>query len=212
MNTIDLIGKRFGRLVVVGKLPERRRKHIVWKCKCDCGETSEVLGYNLRYGKTKSCGCLEQENKARILGNHIKHNYRNDPVLKYIYNVWKSMRSRCFRKTDSRYSRYGGRGITICQEWNDPVVFVNWALANGYCRGLQIDRIDNDGNYCPDNCRFIPIKENNRNSSNTHLNRSEVDSICKEYACGNVKQSDLAVKYGVTQQTISKIINKKSWN
>ncbi len=211
MQTIDITGQRFGRLVVIEQLPERRRKHIVWRCKCDCGNYSDVLGYSLRYGTTQSCGCLETENKERILGQHKKHEFSKDPNLRHIYNVWKSMRGRCNRRTDKRYHRYGERGISICEEWKDPTVFVDWAIAHGYQRGLTLDRINNDGNYCPENCRFVPVKVNNRNSSNTHLHIDEVEQIRKEYRSTHRRQVDIASDYGVTQQTVSRIVNKKSW-
>lgn len=207
----DLTGLRFGRLTVVRMDKERKNTHIVWECKCDCGNTCHVLGYAMHYGNTKSCGCLEQENRLTFSQFNTKHNYSNDPVLCHVYHVWKSIKGRCRRKTDKRYHRYGGRGISICSEWEDPVNFVNWAIANGYRRGLTLDRIDNDGNYCPENCRFISIRENNRNSSNTHLTMSDIASIRAEYKTGNFKQVDIACKYGITQQTVSKIINYRSW-
>lgn len=208
---IDLTGKRFGRLTVIRMLDGRKNNHIVWECKCDCGTICNIRGYSMRYGKTKSCGCLEKENLHSILSANSKHEYQKDPYLRHIYAVWKGMRGRCNRLTNSRYHRYGGRGISVCKEWNNPINFVNWAMSHGYKRGLTLDRIDNNGNYCPENCRFVSIRDNNRNSSNTHLNVVDIENIRAEYRRTHRRQVDIAADYGITQQTVSRIINFRPW-
>jgi len=162
--------------------------------------------YELRKGTVKSCGCLESENRHDRLKKST-HGLSKLPI----YYVWKSMKSRCLRKTDKRYSRYGGRGISICNEWlNNPEAFIEWANGSGYKKGLSIDRKNNDGNYSPDNCRFIIISKNNRNSSNTHLTESDIAKIKLLHSNG-MMQIDIAPMFEITQQTVSKIVNNKSW-
>lgn len=125
-------------------------------CRCVCGTTRVVSLNCMRSGGSISCGCvhsLHGEGKRRH--GLYKHG---------AYRVWAGMRARCHSETHVRYKDYGGRGISICQEWRrDPVAFVKWAEANGYAEGLEIDRIDNDGNYEPSNCRFVTPSQNCQN-------------------------------------------------
>lgn len=204
---INIVGKRFGRLVVIGISHRDKFKQVVWDCVCDCGNQCQAVGLYLRAGKKRSCGCLENENKEKILGNHFTHTLSHSPV----YNMWKHMRARCMNKNDKRFKRYGGRGITICEEWDDPQVFYNWAVSHGYKQGLTIDRINNDGNYEPDNCRFVLIKINVRNNSNVKINEEQANQIRNIYAEGEIRQIDLAKMFGVSQQVVSKIVNHKLW-
>jgi hypothetical protein len=148
---IDLIGKRFSRLVVLKKEPSSSGK-VMWKCKCDCGQTIVISGSNLKCGHTKSCGCFKSETKAHLI--HGKCQSR-------LYHIWCSMKRRCYAVSHKEYKYYGGRGIRICIEWlNNFVPFYEWAVKNGYAEDLTIDRIDNDGNYEPKNCQWISLKEN----------------------------------------------------
>lgn len=209
---IELTGKRFGRLVVISKAYTNKYKQIVWKCQCDCGEFHYTNGQLLREGRCKSCGCLQKENIAHLIQNKIKHNYKKDPLRRLIYGIWKGMKKRCYNPKDRRYHRYGGRGITICDEWiNNPQAFVEWALENGYQHGLQIDRIDNNGNYSPDNCRFVTLLVNQHNSSNCKITQEQAEQIRIIYSKGGIKQVDLGKKFGISQQVVSKIINYKLW-
>ncbi|WP_461246525.1 hypothetical protein [Treponema sp. R6D11] len=157
---IDMAGKRFGRLKVIGL--HNAGKTSRWNCLCDCGKTTIVNSQSLRRGFTKSCGCLSAELLTK--GHRIKHGL----TLKNrrLARIWYGMKDRCFNVKNSRYNRYGGRGITVCDEWkNDLLLFFTWAMNNGYADNLSIDRIDNDGNYCPENCRWVSNGEQARNKS-----------------------------------------------
>ena len=158
MNKIDMRGKRTGRLTIIEESKKRNNEgRICWICKCDCGKLVEVDGKSLRNGNTKSCGCLQ---KDRVRQSNKTHGLRKTRL----YNIHADMRRRCDNPNRHAYQRYGGRGIKVCEEWmNNFQAFYDWAMSNGYKEGLQIDRIDNDGDYTPENCRWVTTKENNNN-------------------------------------------------
>jgi len=145
---IDLSGHRFERLLVIAKGKAKYGTRAFWRCRCDCGNEIVVSAQSLRTGATKSCGCLSSEMTS--LRNE-KHGFAKKEKL---YDVWKSMRQRCCNKRNKNYQNYGGRGISVCDEWKDYIVFRSWALGNGYRDGLSIDRVDVNGNYEPSNCRW----------------------------------------------------------
>ena len=156
---LDLTGQRFGRLIVIEIYKKDKQHHYYYKCKCDCGNYKVVADYNLRNNSTKSCGCLSRENK-------IKHNKSNTKL----YRKYYAMKQRCYNSKYSRYFDYGGRGIKICDEWkNNFMSFYNWAINNGYQENLSIDRIDVNGNYCPENCRWITMEEQQSNTRKSHF-------------------------------------------
>jgi len=168
----DLTGKKFNRLTVLE--PTKKRSHsgvVIWKCQCDCGNIAEVRSDNLTGGRTQSCGCLVSDLTA-------KHNHQNtihgDSHSSRIYRIWASMKSRCLNPNDYHYQYYGKRGIIVCNAWkNDYLAFKKWALANGYKPGLTIDRINNDGNYEPDNCQFLTRSENTRKAMRHRYRRTK---------------------------------------
>lgn len=160
---IDLTDKRFNRLIVLKRIEGLRNKRVMYLCKCDCGSEIEVRADSLRNGHTQSCGCLQRE----IVGNNsTKHGHSHTRL----YKIWGSMVQRCYNENHKHYKNYGGRGIKICKEWREDFgLFYQWAINNGYNKELQIDRINNDLYYQPDNCRFITAKQNNRNRRNTKV-------------------------------------------
>ena len=157
----DLTGKRFGRLVVLERVENSKTGSSRWLCKCDCGETRVHTAGTLNYGVVQSCGCYGKEARAKSNTTHNKSQTK-------LYRVWASMRERCFSPLCKGFPYYGGRGISVCDEWNSSFqVFYDWAIGNGYCEGLSIDRIDVDGNYCPENCRWV---SKNIQANNTQKN------------------------------------------
>lgn len=156
---IDLTGQRFGRWTVLEYAGYDNG--VKWKCRCECGRVKIVRSDHLRYGKSTSCGCFKGEVTAKETAQKIrKHGMWNTRL----YHIWQRMKQRCSPSCPKHEKkRYYERGIRVCEEWEkDFEKFKEWALQNGYADNLSIDRINNDGNYCPENCRW----ETNKNQSN----------------------------------------------
>jgi len=179
----DLVGKRFGRLVVLEPSFTKYTK-LHWKCLCDCGNITNVQTEYLTHGNTKSCGCLQRE----ILSNIGKEvNTTHGQTNTRLFNLWSKIKSRCYCKGSSGYHNYGGRGIIMCDEWkNDFLNFKNWAIKNGYREEilpngrnkLTIDRIDNNGNYEPNNCRWTTYKQQARNKRTNKIYEYNGKQLC----------------------------------
>lgn len=170
MSKIDITGKRFGRLLVVGR-GEPLNGHTRWICKCDCGRERLVHGSSLKSGNTTSCGCYRTENAKRLYSGVRQNDKR-------LYAVWNGIKQRCLNKNNKSYKNYGGRGIKIDEKWaNNYESFYNWAMESGYQSGMEIDRIDNNGNYCESNCRFVSKELQSNNKRNVKL--FEIDGTKK---------------------------------
>lgn len=157
MPAKDLTGREFGRLKVIERQGSNKKRHALWLCACQCGNSKVISSQDLLSGNTNSCGCFRKEKNRDLNQTHKMTGTR-------LYVIWKGMKERCYRHTSPKYKDYGGRGIAICDEWkNDFQAFHDWAISHGYAENLTIDRINNDGGYEPSNCRWATIAEQNKN-------------------------------------------------
>lgn len=179
----QMAGKRFGRLVVIDETGTAPNGVKLWNCICDCGKEKVIRGADLRCGKTTSCGCVATEKRTKHGGHKEK-----------LYHVYIAMKDRCRNTNNEYYRDYGGRGITVCDEWmNDYAAFREWSFNNGYKDGLSIDRINVDGDYEPSNCRWVTMREQSRNKrTNIHL---EINGENKVLA-------DWSDDYGISRRTV----------
>lgn len=185
----DLAGKKFHMLTVVQYYGISDRKQIYWKCICDCGNVTFVKTADLNYGVVKSCGCL---------GKTVGHNnYKYGCKENRLYHIWRGMKARCFNPNNRSYNHYGGRGITICDEWKNHFdVFEAWAINNGYSDELTIDRINVNGNYEPSNCRWATMLEQNNNKrNNVYLTENGETKTLTEWCRANDADRDKVKHY-----------------
>lgn len=153
---IDLTGKKYGRLTV-SKIFGKQGCETTWICKCICGNETIATGGNLRSGRTRSCGCFQSEESRK---RRLSHGHSGERL----HRIWKNMKTRCYNKNSPNYKYWGSRGINVCSEWKESFEnFREWAIKNGYRDDLTIDRINNDGNYTPNNCRWVDMKVQNNN-------------------------------------------------
>ena len=173
MGKYNLIGHRFGQLVVVKELPANKHGEVVWLCNCDCGNTHIATSYNLLRGRTTKC-------KKCMFVQIAKANTTHGGKPKRLHEIYTNMKTRCHNPNYELWNRYGGRGISICREWEESfVAFRDWALNNGYSDDLQLDRIDNDGDYCPENCKWSDRVEqaNNRRTNRILVLHGQKDTM-----------------------------------
>lgn len=173
---IDLTGSLFGRLIVVRRegCVQRNTKQPTWLCRCSCGVEKVVMGAALRGGTTSSCGCLQRETTSK---RFRKHKAKGTPE----HNSWRGMRERCDNPNNNHYAQYGGRGITYCERWKEFTTFLSDMGARP--PGCTLDRIDNNGNYGPDNCRWSSPSCQSRNSQRTvHVTYNGKTMCIKDWA------------------------------
>ena len=158
---MDLIGQKFGRLIVIKKMANNKHRQSMWLCRCDCGKEKIICGGDLKNGHTRSCGCFNREKIT-------KHGHYQNNKKSQIYSSWDSMIGRCTNPNDRDYRNYGGRGITVCERWRKFVNFLK-DMGEHPTDKHSIDRIDNDKGYCQSNCRWALPKEQARNRRTNRL-------------------------------------------
>lgn len=188
----DFTGHTFGYLTVDYEILPRTKPRK-WSCNCSCGASTVVIQGNLLSGTSKSCGCYRAE-AARV--QHTIHGGKADPL----YSILQGIKTRCTNPASSNYADYGARGISMCKEWEDFTAFRDWAISNGYTQGLTIDRKDTNGNYFPDNCRWVDLQTQNRNRNKQRATSSKYIGVSwntdKKKWIASVKCTDKRVFLG----------------
>jgi hypothetical protein len=201
MSSRNLQEMVFGRLTAAYPMQERSSDgHLIWMCNCECGNTKAVTQNHLTKGSTKSCGCLKKEQKPGLT-----HGMKYTPI----YAVWQGIKSRCYKPSHRSYQRYGGKGISVCDRWLYSFENFYQDMGEGYKKGLDIDRINNKGNYEPGNCRWSTRAENCRNRSSTRLSAEDIGLIKSIYVAGTPKLALIANEFGVSKTTIHEVANNK---
>lgn len=162
---IDILGEKFGRLTVIKENGRNKHNQMLYECECICGKKVLVLSYDLRHGVVKSCGCLKRDRGYNLAKEYRLKHGRTGTRL---YKIWHGMKTRCKNVNSKFYKYYGARGISVCDEWDRNFKnFYEWAIKNGYDENLTLDRIDNNGNYEPSNCKWSTrqVQMNNRCST-----------------------------------------------
>jgi hypothetical protein len=158
---IDLTGQTYGRLTVLERAGSAKHGQALWLCRCQCGKESIVQGSDLRRGQTKSCGCWRVEASRAVGAASLRHGHNTAVGPSLTHNSWQAMLKRCTNPKAKGYPNYGGRGITVCERWQD---FSNFLADMGERpEGMTLDRKDNDGDYTPGNCRWATASEQQRN-------------------------------------------------
>jgi len=199
---IDLTGNKYGRLIVIKEMG-RKRKEVCWLCKCSCGNEVVVNGYALRSGHTSSCGCYM---KDQTRDKNAKHGLYDSKI----HTTYFNMKNRCYNPNYKFYKNYGGKGITVCDEWlgaDGLMNFYNWSLQNGYSSELTIDRINNNLGYSPDNCRWVTMREQQNNRTNNRLltARNETHTLAEWSRILGIKYQNLQKK--LIKRSLEEIIN-----
>lgn len=194
---IDMTGKKYGMLTVIESAGISKNGKVRWRCKCDCGNETVADGYKIRSGHTTSCGCLQAALRKR--GPNHTHGMTNTRL----YVTWSNMKARCNNPKCYEFHAYGGNGIRICEAWSKFENFYEWAMATGYTDELTIDRIDVNGNYCPENCRWLSYKEQALNRTDNHLITAFGKTMTiREWADAS----------GIKYDTIERRINGYGWD
>lgn len=193
MKRLDLTGLVYGKLTVLYYSHSNKDGRTVWHCKCNCGNEKDVSSKDLKRGTIRSCGCLRIETSRKRMTTHGSTDTR-------LYNIWTSMKARCETSKEEKFIKnYQNKGIIICDEWHDFSIFQKWALENGYADKLSIDRKDNNGNYCPENCRWVDQKtQQNNKSSNKRLTYNNKTQTIAQWA------EEIGMKYNTLDERLRK--------
>ena len=151
----NIVGQKYNRLTIIAEAYRKDNRTFV-TAKCDCGKIIDCQLYKIQSNHTQGCGCVKPKRRTHNLSKHD------------LYSVWQGIKRRCYEKQATNYHNYGGRGIQMCEDWkNNFEVFYNWAIKNNWQKGLQVDRRNNDQNYCPENCEVVTNYENAQNKRTT---------------------------------------------
>lgn len=193
----QLIGKAYGKLKILSEANSRGRDRFVL-CRCECGNEKEYRLADVKFGGSTNCGCIRKE---KLRAKHTTHNLSRHPL----HRVWMGIKERCYYPKHQKYERYGGRGIKVCDEWKDDFKsFYDWAMANGYKKGLEVDRHPNtDGDYEPSNCRITTVLKNRRNKDNL---------VFLEYNGQRKCITEWAEEVGINARRIRERIKKLGWS
>lgn len=207
-NWPNIIGTKYARLTVLERPTRRASKtkpNVIYtfvKCRCDCGNVGEYHLNAIKNRKYSSCGCLKRELAKERYTIHGKRNHT-------LYRRWKNMRQRCNNPNNPRYKDWGGRGIRVCDEWQKSYLsFFNWSIANGYKKELELDRINNNGNYEPSNCRYVTHQQNCSNQRTTKLSIEKANEI-RMARIDNI--SEMSRRFKLSRGTITRVLNNEAW-
>lgn len=202
MKKIDLTGTRFERILVLGPSEKTNRVGALWECQCECGTRFIAESYKLRTGHTTSCGC---HRRKALLKSRTIHGRANKS---HTYRTWKEMRQRCMNPKSDKFHWYGGRGITICERWMEYQNFLSDMGERP--TGMTLDRIDNDGPYSPENCRWATHIEQTRKQKKNVLSEELANQMRADRAAG-MTFKQLGEKYGVSDTTAHRCCMRRTW-
>jgi hypothetical protein len=195
-NAIDISGETFGRLVAIAPVDRTPSSNILWLCICECGSETITTTTSLKQGHTQSCGCLQKERAGPV----STHGMTGNPT----YRVWHGMKNRCYNKTNDHFHRYGGRGISVCDQWTNSFIKFLADMGEKPSSSFSIDRIDNNGNYTPENCRWATVEQqqNNRRDSKfiTHNGKQLTHAQWSRKIGGNKTLVHTRIKRGWTEE------------
>lgn len=190
-NKLELSGHKYGRLLVIRPIGRNKHLQIIWECLCECGNLTKTLATKLKSGRAVSCGCI---NKERLIKMHTTHNLSKSPL----YKKWKIIRNRCNNPKHEHYKYYGGKGIKMCDRWNDFNNFYDDMFPT-YKKGLTIERINPNGGYQPDNCKWDTVKNQARNKTNNRIITYKGITGCVSMICEH---------FGIKSSIVYRRLNK----